>query len=353
MPVYNAKNPLESLNGSPYTFNSLTYPLEFDDIANFGHYMNFYINVNKSTKYMSGGSYNVATNGSTAVDYSKVYTPAYNSQLPGGGYQQTEATTLGGNAGFPGGNPFYVGLAQDVLSNLGFSFDQESLNKLSQTRITQAISLYIPDSMSFACNYDWQDASLTEAGGKALKYGQLGGGAIQAGRDYLKGKASEGLRHLGAAALSDVLMGGGQGGIGDIAMGMAGFAVNPQIFVLFRGVDLRTFQFDFIFTPKSPAEAANVRNIIKAFRFHAAPEIDKSIGRYMIAPSTFNIEYMYKTSRNENIFQMSTCVLQKLSVDYAPYGWATYNDGMPVQTQLSMVFKETEILTKERINQGY
>ena len=62
---------------------------------------------------------------------------------------------------------------------------------------------------------------------------------------------------------------------------------------------------------------------------------------------------MYKGKRNENIFQINTCVLTKLSVDYAPAGWSTYTDGMPVQTTLSMQFKEMEILTKEKVNQGY
>jgi hypothetical protein len=149
-------------------------------------------------------------------------------------------------------------------------------------------------------------------------------------------------------------------------LGIGGLAVNPQIFCLFRGVDLRTFQFDFIFSPKSKAEAANVRQIIKAFRFHAAPEIDAYSGRYFIPPSIFNIEYMYapigandnpnnvNTGKpNENIFRMMTLVLQKLAVDYAPFGWSTYNDGMPVQTHLSMVFKETEILTKAKVNRNF
>lgn len=361
MPVYTARNPLDTLqtenptNTGPYQFSYLTYPLDFDDTASFGHYMNFYINVNKNSRYLTSGKYNTGPYGATNADYATSYTPAYGSRFPGGAYTETTAQTLGGNSGFPGGNPFYF--LQDILNgNIpGYTAENPSLNVISQTRITQAISLYIPDSMSFSSQYDWQDASLTDLGGKLLKGGQIGGGAMNEAFKSIEGKASEGLKHLGAGALADIIAGaGGPGsGLGDVGLGIAGLAVNPQIFVLFRGVDLRTFAFDFIFTPKSPEEAANVRNIVKAFRFHAAPEIDNRIGRYFIAPSTFNVEYMYRGQRNQNIFQMSTCVIQRIHVDYAPYGWSTFNDGQPVQTHLSLVMKETEILTKEKINSGF
>ena len=43
------------------------------------------------------------------------------------------------------------------------------------------------------------------------------------------------------------------------------------------------------------------------------------------------------------------CVLTNVSVDYAPNGWAAYNDGYPIQTTLQLQFKETQILTKDRL----
>lgn len=365
MANYTAKNPLESLHINGYQFESLTYPYDFDDPSSFGHYMNFYINVSKNSKYKAGTSYNTnaPTNapplatadniGTTSGEnWNTVYRSAYGASFPSGAYKVNAEPTLGGFSGTP--NPFGGALG----GNAG------SITSIPYQRISQAISLYIPDSMNFSSSYDWQDASLTDAGGKALKFGQLAGGAMSSGGDFMKSGAMEGIRNVGV--LSDVLLGGTSGGtpsLGDIGLGIAGLAVNPQMFCLFRGVDNRTFQFDFIFSPKSPKEASNVRQIIKAFRFHAAPEIDAYYGRYFVPPSIFNIEYMYAPTTiggianqgkpNENIFRMMTLVLQKMAVDYAPFGWSTYNDGMPIQTHLSLVFKETEILTKAKINMGY
>ena len=356
MPIYNAVNPLDSLqtnklspgqstriNTKGYEFSYLTYPLQFDSISSFGHYMNFYINVQNFSQYMPGNVFQTNPSwvgfgaGTAALPWDKIYAPAYGSSFPNGAYTTNASETLGGMPGNAQGN----------------NIAGVSANQYTQKRITQAISLYIPDSMSFTTGFDWQDASMTEMGGKTLKYGQDIGGLLSSAADYYKGKNAEASKTL-AQVISDIgLNPTGQGSFGDAMLGVAGLAVNPQVFVLFRGIDLRQFQFDFIFTPKSPEEASNVRNIIKAFRFHASPEVSSDLSRYYIAPSTFNVEFMYRGNINRNIFQMSTCVITRLSVDYAPYGWSTFNDGMPVQTILSMVMKETEIITKEKVNQGY
>lgn len=360
MPIYNAINPLDSLqvtrnlpdaNGdlilertNGYNFSYLTYPLEFDDVSSFGHYMNFYINVQYFSNYVDGRSFSVNNkflDFASDATWDTEFAPAFGSTFPE--YTITENKTPGG-VGTIRGNNITIG-------------EEFSVNKLTQNRITQAISLYIPDSMSFTTQIDWQDASATEMGAEALKGAQLGGAGIKSIVDKLRGNPSESLRTIGAAFGASALAGfdsfdpNANQALGNFVAGMGGLAVNPQLFVLFRGIDFRRFQFDFIFTPKSPEEAKNVRNIIKAFRFHSSPEV--TAGRYFVAPSTFNIEFMYRGNRNKNIFQMSTCILERISVDYAPYGWSTYKDGMPVQTILSMTFKETEIITKEKVNMGY
>lgn len=370
MPLYTGKNPLDKLQGGTgldtknYNFSYLTYPLEFDDKLSFGHYMNFYINVQSFSDYLSSDSGRYNTNptykdnfgdNSTAVagggekpEWNKVFYPAFGSKFADP-YNLKPGPTLGGIPSEPGGQ----GIISDFLGSLFGGSPSKASQAVFQTRISQAISLYIPDSMSFTTSYDWQDASLTEMGGKYLKGGQDIGGVLSAVLDKVRDNGSEAAKTIGQAASDILLNPTGGNTFGDAVIGMAGMAVNPQIFVLFRGIDLRRFQFDFIFTPKSPQEAKNVRNIIKAFRFHAAPEIRSDFSRYYVAPSTFNIEFMYKDKINQNIFQMTTCVLNRLSVDYAPYGWATFNDGMPVQTILSMSFQETEIITKSKVNEGY
>jgi hypothetical protein len=143
-------------------------------------------------------------------------------------------------------------------------------------------------------------------------------------------------------------------GLTDYWLKQGGYALNPQFEVIFTAMDLRTFQFDFTFTPKSAGEASTVREIIKLFRKHAAPNLYNGGGRYFDVPATFQIEYMHLSKRNENLHKFAPCALQSIVVDYAPeVGWVTFNDGMPVKTRLTLMFKETEILTRDKIEQGY
>jgi len=49
---------------------------------------------------------------------------------------------------------------------------------------------------------------------------------------------------------------------------------------------------------------------------------------------------------------LGNCVLDNINVDYAPNGWAAYSDGAPVQTKLTLSFKETDIMHRDLFNSG-
>jgi hypothetical protein len=51
--------------------------------------------------------------------------------------------------------------------------------------------------------------------------------------------------------------------------------------------------------------------------------------------------------------RISTCVLQNITVDYAPSGAAFYNDDSPVNTRMTLQFKELEFITKHLVERGF
>jgi hypothetical protein len=80
----------------------------------------------------------------------------------------------------------------------------------------------------------------------------------------------------------------------------------------------------------------------------------------MIPPSEFGIKFYYNGKENPNIPTIAQCVMESLTVDYAPQGFSAYETlgktgaekggtGMPVAIRLSMQFKETEIRTKKSL----
>ena len=123
-------------------------------------------------------------------------------------------------------------------------------------------------------------------------------------------------------------------------------------------MQLRTFTYNFTFAPRSEEETKDVQEIIQLFRFHMVPELQTNNGRYITLPSTFDIHYMYKAQNgngyeNDYYTRLSTCVLKQCDVNYTPNGVKSFADGAPTQITMSLSFRETETLTKEKINQGY
>jgi hypothetical protein len=139
-----------------------------------------------------------------------------------------------------------------------------------------------------------------------------------------------------------------------LAMSAAGYVFNPQDQLLFEGIDFRTYQMSFTFTPSSIEETNSVNAIIKTFRYHAAPQIGGVGGFFYIPPSIFNVSFRYNGKVNPNINLLKRSVLESVSVNYAPNGWAAFEgNGAPVQTTMTLQFKETVLVDKTQIKEGF
>jgi hypothetical protein len=110
----------------------------------------------------------------------------------------------------------------------------------------------------------------------------------------------------------------------------------------------------FTFTPTSRDEAIEVRNIIKEFRGAMAPTINSGkAGMFYDIPNTFDVDFLFNGTRNRHISRVAESVMTSIDVNYAPNGWSAHTDGAPVQTTVTMNFREIELIDKNMINQGY
>ena len=138
------------------------------------------------------------------------------------------------------------------------------------------------------------------------------------------------------------------------ALYKGGFVFNPQQQVMFSGIDFRKYQMDFVFTPYSAQEAATVNNIIKAFRRAASPtKIKEAAGLFFNPPSVVEVDFTFNGKTNKNLNKIKRSVLESVKVDYAPNGWAAYQDGQPVQTKMTLEFMELELVTRADIENGF
>jgi len=359
--------PLATLANNPYQFSSLNYPI---DIENLSHAMLFNINVHDNSNDLSN----------------KRETSAENATGPTAGFQSRRDRNL-----------------QNTPS-LTRKF----------TRIKRAISLYMPDTIVVDNRQNFETPSLLEklgivgtslvAGTQALT-GPLGaagdlaigltGGAAAAAAAVGAAMRGVGGTTNGSLAVSGAAMGLSKFDRGVLtpalrtATSLFGYALNPVVEVLYVSPLLRAFNFDFIFSPKSAKEADDVWKIIYEFRRHSAPEFlnnnQEGVGGFLknyiiIPPSQFEITFLRKGQsksnpnpdadpneringsagtgggfvENTNLPRLSTCVLSDVMVDYTPTGgFVTFDDGMPVQIRMRLSFIETNIITREMVDEGY
>ena len=138
-----------------------------------------------------------------------------------------------------------------------------------------------------------------------------------------------------------------------------GQIVSDRMELAFKGLEKRAFSYTFKMMPKSKEEADEVRNIVNKFKFHMLPEmVDQNTrGRLMKYPDTFNIEYMWQGKQNSYINKVSECYLESMDVSYGGDRYRTFEGNEegapPVETSITLNFKEIELITRERAIEGF
>ena len=212
--------------------------------------------------------------------------------------------------------------------------------KPKKKRSVATISLYIPDTMNFQQNSSYSNLTLLGIAEDVAK-----GVAGAASKIPILGTIAQ-APSLGLSAV--------QSNAAKLALSTQGLAINPQQQLLFDGIDFRDYQLAFTFTPYSREEAETVKNIIKIFRQSAAPQIvTGGAGMFFVPPSTFDVRFLFNGGDNTNINRVAESVITSIDVNYAPNGWAAMENGAPVQTTLTMNFKEIELIDSAKIKSGY
>jgi hypothetical protein len=359
-----------SLAGSQYNSNTYRFPL---DIGNYdkGHYILFHINEQTRTQFpgtQSSDQPTVLTNmqnlmarrgatnfGASFSDTKNLLAGEVSSVISGnstltniknkmdqGVAALSSGSTLGG----------IVGGAFDEMKNAGNSLDAGFLRTIRRT--TDTVALYMPSSLSFnySQSYDTPHMSSNILG----IAGAVASTAIE-GYKINPDQLGRNLSPFFLNYLAKLPIFGKAGSA--VFTASTGLVQNPMMEVLYSSPNLREFDFNFMFYPRSEKEALEVQKIIERIKFHQAPEIkSNSGGFFLIPPSEFDIKFMYNGKENPNIDKISTCVLTSISVDYAKEGFTAFevageNDpqlgrtGMPTGIAMSLKFKETQILTKE------
>jgi hypothetical protein len=306
-----ATGPLASLYSNPYNQTILQYPSDLGS-AQKGHIVVFTACITSGAGYDESKSSSVSVQ--TAID--KVSQAASSA---------IDAITNKINQDTP---PASVDEKTDL-------FWQPARKKSSDV-----ISLYMPDTLNFSYNTSYTNLSIKDA---LQDIAVAGSGAVA-------GKKSAAVASGAVSAIDSPAA--------KLALNAAGKAINPMNQLVFDGIDFRSFQMAFQFTPKNKAESDTIRDIIKMFRSHAAPQIGTGAGGMLFTvPDSFIIQFVQlgnDTGRNPYITRVKESVLEHIDVNYSPNGiWSTHPDGSPTQINMTLGFKEIQLVDRTQIQNGF
>jgi len=351
------ESPTGVLANDPFKFSTLSYPMDVQNNFQNGHYMLFYVNKQNKSNF----TYSTPLDGITQI--SDVSGDNKGLSLSEARYQKRKKIKIGttgsrtgnyastGNINNQFGTSTVGGKTKDGKT-LGVSSALEST-----TRITDSVAMYLPANVEDTTAATYSDAA-TGIAGFALATGlNTGKDAASIARSLVAGSEVL-LKDMGIKAIAAVAEVAGAEGVAGLAKKAFGEADNPYMEVLFDAMSLRTFTYNFKFAPRNETEALEAQKIIQLFRFHMAPELRPGINRFLGIPSTFDIHYMFLSKNgmaSENSFynRIATCVLSSCIVNYTPEGVKSFEDGGPTQTTMTLTFKEKELLTKDKIAEGY
>ena len=120
-----------------------------------------------------------------------------------------------------------------------------------------------------------------------------------------------------------------------------GAIINPNMEMLFSGPAIRSFKFQFKFTPRFEREAREVKRIITFFKLNMAPKGGSlASGNTMLKnPNIFRLAYKGRCTNYLHKFKL--CALTDMGVNYTGEGnWATYADGAPISLTMDLNFSE-------------
>ena len=339
--------PTAVLDSDPLRFGTYQFPKDVFENDQLGHYMVFYVNEQKRTKYDYGvGSFipQYDFDEPTGLDVERRRLDIKNNKITG---------TSSGR-----GEPNLASSERNRRAKVGIDSKTQTTR-----RITDSIALYLPPSIRDTTTAEYENMATGLVGmfaGKGFDFFQdfvnkdfdaAGAEGTQAAVDFSKEVAKR-----SGAAFVDALA-GTDSSLALLNRGL-GRADNPFMEVLFTTMGVREFTYNFNFAPRNSDETTEVQQIIQLFRFHMAPEMQELNSRYLTLPSEFDIHYMFKGKdgqgrENDYFNRITTCVCTSVDVNYTPNGVRSFEDGSPTQIQVGLTFRETEILTKEKINQGF
>ena len=356
-------------NTTRHSTEHLEFPLNVASgdagIGNHGHYIMFYINAQEKAKLSTSDR---TDRGSVVDDIRQQYSiPKFITEWDSvtQSYVKVSAENLQKKVVIDTSSVNAAILGPDisgVTTKTGHKGRGSSImvKRAPTKRLKTGIAMYMPASVQVSYKTDYQDTPIGAVTEQALNaYNSATNMDLRGfltNAEAMGQGAKEGLTQLAQGIVGSIP---GLQGVKEAFEMKTGVIISDRLELAFKGVGKRNFTYDFKMIPRNKAEADEIRKIVFAFKANMLPEFEggNRAGRRLVVPNTFDIQYMYVGKTNDYLHKISTCVLQDMTVSYGGDRYKTFdaNDvgAPPVETSMSLNFQEMELITRERVFEGF
>ena len=265
-----------------------------------------------------------------------------------------------------------AGRNEDISSRyIGYNQSSTNFKPITDSKRYRPVILYMPQDISTEVKTSWN----------AKAFSSMGRGLVAAANgDFSKLKdynVPNGLKSTFAGLFTQGINSipgvAGNLSLNDVTGSTRGVILNPNVEVLFDQPDLREFGLKFKMTPHNAEEGKIIRSICRTFQRASLPgfgdenagswlnkggenknETDKvSIGggNMITIPRMCRVSFMKGSGLHPYLTQYKTCAITRVQVNYTPDGnYATYSDGAPVATEISLDFLETKLIFNQEVS---
>ena len=201
----------------------------------------------------------------------------------------------------------------------------------------------VSDNNSVSWDQDTMDPAKLALSSAFFENVQKGDGAIDGLVDSLGGLAdavgsgSGDVKEGVAAALAKAATGG------SILTRATGKIINPNMELLFKGPQMRTFQLAWKMSPRDYEESEMIKKIIRMFKQSMAVKRSES-QIFLKSPNTYKLRYLTARKREHSFLpKIKECALVGCSINYTPDGnYQVYENSSMVAYQMTLSFNELE-----------
>ena len=250
--------------------------------------------------------------------------------------------------------------AENYKNNITLKTGTES-NKAGLKKPLHTIYLPIPQQLSDTNSVNWDNSTLNPieafgvaAAGAVMQAGDAANAVATASKavEIITGKLGDiasdpNMRNAITAALAGTAVGalGGNVSGSQLVSRATGQVFNPNLELLFQGVNLRSFPFSFNIFPRNQKEAEIVKEIIRTLKMSMSARKNSTnnaqSGIFISAPRVFQLTYMKGRNKHPFLNKFLPMALTSMNLSYtASNTYSTFYDGTPTHMKLDLVFKE-------------